>query len=164
MAICFPIDVQRVLGVSVAFTDIDWSLGKDENEPLEDIDIDRLETLCQDVQHSLYCSYSEIKELHKEYIGSVHTDIGELVLMYLISQVLRPFCAKWHNAFFRNTEWQGYMAVSEPREADESEINAYIQAFGGLVLEVTEFYHILSKPEGSIRDYLRDKGFPIKVK
>lgn len=92
------------------FLIIDQSILNTNFSDLKEIEWDT--TMCQDIHHSLYSTYTDLK--NETYIHSLiypSTDIDYMT--FIITNYLRPFCIRWHSSFFRNTSYSGKQANSE---------------------------------------------------
>ena len=63
-------------------------------------------TQCQDVLHSSYNAYTEIKNIMADFVVCEEVALeGEFALLkQVITSILRPFQIRWHSTFFRCTE------------------------------------------------------------
>lgn len=73
------------------------------------------DTMCQDIHHSVYCTYCDVKSISYDmcmmYPGDVSDSSLELV------QFLRSFLVEWHGSFFVNAEYNGKSYISKPKES-----------------------------------------------
>lgn len=67
-------------------------------------------TTCQDIIHSIYKTYSNLKSISV----SIDKDCVGIALLRYIASDIRPFQLKWHSKFFRNRSFRGNVVTTTP--------------------------------------------------
>ena len=114
-------------------------------------------TMVQDIHHSLYLTYCEVKDLSMKTMGVLVMGQHEQYMYKLINEYLRPFLLKYHTEFFENVSWEGRVTTSKPKKASHDTIQEYEKEFRVLRHRVmVEFQDEIVKAEIEGNKY-RDK-------
>lgn len=104
-------------------------------------------TSCQDVHHSLYCTYVDIKNVVMRIYSESRYDAYQADNWNgMCCELFRPFLLRWHGVLFENVEYSGKDYTSRARvDVSEDDCNTYIKELNDFVV-VFQAWHSSLKP------------------